>query len=147
MDLFDWQQWPEFFPVSFHTLPESMSIILNSEKIRIFSMPVKHLIPTIGLRFELKNTGKSIAYSCDTEPCDAVVRLGANVDFLIHEAAGEAKGHSSARQCGLDAAEAKAKDLLLIHYPAEADDEKLIQDAREVFGGQISLARDGMEIS
>lgn len=146
MDLFDWHQWPEFFPVSFHSLPLSIATLIDSDQIRIQSMPVKHLIPTIGLRLELKNSGKTIAYSCDTEPCEAVVRLGTNVDVLIHEAAGEAKGHSSARQCGLDAAKAQAKNLLLIHYPVEVAEDKLIQDAREVFAGQIGVARDGMEI-
>ena len=41
-----------------------------------------------------------MAYSCDTEPCDEVIRLSEGVDVLIHEATGESLGHSSARQAG-----------------------------------------------
>jgi ribonuclease Z len=146
MDLFDWQLWPGFFPVTFHPLHDSLVTVLDNESIKIQSMAVKHLIPTIGLRMEMKKTKKVIAYSCDTEPCQAVIQLGADVDILIHEAAGDAKGHSSARQCGTDAAQANAKTLMLIHYPADIAEETLILDARETFGGQVLLATDGMVI-
>lgn len=146
MDLFDWQQWPGFFPVTFHPLDESLVTIMDTGSIKIQSMAVKHLIPTIGLRMEVKSSKKVIAYSCDTEPCPAVIQLAADADILIHEAAGEAKGHSSARQSGMDAAQANAKTLMLIHYPAEVSEEELIMDAKEYFGGQVLLARDGMVI-
>lgn len=146
MDLFDWRLWPGFFPVSFNVLPEAMTTVLEKGQVQIKSMPVRHLIPTIGLRIELKDRKMSIAYSCDTEPCEAVVDLARNADLLIHEAAGESRGHSSAGQSGMDAARAKAKKLMLIHYPAEADENGLLQEAEELFTGEVSLARDGMQV-
>ncbi len=60
--------------------------ILEDVNFRIHSSPVKHLLPTIGLRFDLHKSGKSVAYSSDTEPSPALVRLASGVDVLIHEA-------------------------------------------------------------
>jgi ribonuclease Z len=146
MDLFDWRTWPGFFHVNFNVLPESMMTVLEKGQVLIKSMPVRHLIPTIGIRVALKDRKKSIAYSCDTESCEAVVELARDADLLIHEAAGEARGHSSAGQSGMDANRAKAKKLMLIHYPAEADENGLLKEAKKMFGGKVSLARDGMQV-
>ncbi len=146
MDLFDWQLWPGFFPVSFNELPKLMTKAVEKGQVLIKTMPVKHLIPTIGLRVELLDRKMSIAYSCDTEPCEGVVELAYEADLLIHEAAGEARGHSSAGQSGMDAARANVKKLMLIHYPAEADEKGLLQEAGKEFAGEISLARDGMQV-
>jgi len=89
MGMYSWEDWPNFFPVTFHRLPTSEHIsLLDCDEFRIFSSPVRHLIPTIGLRFEFKNSQKILTYSCDTEPCVEVVRLALGADVLIHEASG-----------------------------------------------------------
>ncbi|MBT3390817.1 MAG: MBL fold metallo-hydrolase [Chloroflexi bacterium] len=148
MDAYEWSKWPNFFPVNFRVLPaEKMSLALETDELRIFTSPVKHLLPTLGLRVELKNSHKIFAYSCDTEPCAAVEELAAGVDMLIHEATGEALGHSSARQAGEIAQRAKANSLYLIHYnPRDENYLKLPQQARESFRGPVTLAEDFMEI-
>jgi ribonuclease BN (tRNA processing enzyme) len=51
------------------------------------------MVPNIGLRVEFKASGKVWAYSCDTEPCSEVVRLGRGADVLVHEVAGAGLGH------------------------------------------------------
>jgi len=148
MALYYWDKWPNFFPVAFHRLPEMEQIkVLETEKIRIFSSPVRHLIPTIGIRIEnTQSTGK-IAYSCDTEPCPSVTRLAKGVDVLIHEATGAGAGHSSASQAGSIAREAGAKQLLLIHYPNFGlNPESLVDQARGTYDGDVALAQDLMEI-
>jgi ribonuclease Z len=148
MEFYSWAEWPEFFPVAFHRLPASELIpILDCDEFSIRTSPVHHMIPTIGLRFDFKNSGKSLAYSCDTEPCEAVVTLADGADVLIHEATGASRGHSSAAQAGEIASKAEVGHLYLIHYPTgEYANDELISQARGTFPGKVDLAKDFMEI-
>lgn len=145
MNLFDWDQWSGFFPVTLHRLPaEPSTLVLQSEEILIYSSPVEHLIPTMGLRVEARQTGKILAYSCDTEPCDAVAELAEKADVLIYEATGEKKGHSSAAQAGSIAAWAEVGALYLIHY--DPLDESIVSQAQKEFPGLVTRAKDFMTI-
>jgi ribonuclease Z len=148
MDAFDWSNWPGFFPVNFNSLSEKeMTQVMDCEEWRLFSSPVRHLVPTIGVRVEFASSNKVLAYSSDTEPCPQVLRLADDADTLIHESTGEFAGHSSAAQAGQVAAEAQAKSLFLIHYNTrQFEPEQLLADARKSFGGEVKLARDLMEL-
>ena len=146
MGLYNWSEWPDFFPVVFSRLPDSeLTTVLDCSDFLIKSSPVHHMIPTIGLRIEFKDSNKIMAYSCDTEPCDEVVRLSQGANVLIHEATGESFGHSSARQAGEIAAKAGVGRLYLIHYTTvKFFKTNLIDEASEAFDGQVKLARDFM---
>ena len=147
MDLYDWRTWPNFFPVEFITQPEDeLALLISAADIRVFSSPVEHLLPTLGLRIEFPLSGRSAAYSSDTQPCNAVARLAKGVDVLIHEATGATLGHSSAQQAGKIAEQAQAARLYLIHYPAHPKPEQLVRDAQGVFTGEVIVAEDLMEI-
>ncbi len=148
MGFYEWETWPNFFPVVFHRLPQEEKIlVLSNHEFRVLASPVRHLIPTIGLRIEFLQAGKSMAYSCDTEPCPQVVELAAGVDVLIHEAAGNSQGHSSAAQAGSVAREAEVRDLYLIHYrTGDYDPRPLVSEAQAVFGGKVALAEDFLTI-
>ncbi len=144
MDLFGWKKWPGFYTVTTHHLLENeLETVLQNDEFRILSSPVKHFIPTIGLRIEPESSGKIIAYSCDTEPCPEVVRLSEGADILIHESTGAIPGHSSAEQAGRIARTAEVGALYLIHFPTGprfSDD--LILKAKQEFDGEIKLAED-----
>lgn len=148
MDLFGWDDWPNFYPVHFHHLPEeNMTLAIDDDEFRIYTSPVRHLVPAMGIRVELNKRDKVIAYSCDTEPCIEVEELAADADILIHEATGEAHGHSSALQAGKVANNARAKSLYLIHYSSRNGNlNQLVSDAKQAFDGEVSLAEDFMEI-
>lgn len=148
MELYDWKTWPGFYPVIFHRLPdEEMVTVLESEEMRIYASPVRHIIPTIGLRIESLASGQSVAYSGDTEPCPQVVRLARGSQVLIHEAAGASYGHSSAAQAGEIAQQAGASQLYLIHYPnMSLNTDQLVASARGAFGGAVFLAKDLMQV-
>ena len=148
MNLYEWEEWPNFFPVAFHRLPnEKMIPVFDNSELRIYSSPVQHLIPTIGLRIEAKLTEQVLAYSCDTEPCQLVIDLAKDAQVLIHEATGEMNGHSSASQAGEIAKKAGAKSLYLIHYPTgDFDPRPLVDQAKEKFPGPVNLAEDFMTI-
>lgn len=149
MGFYSWAEWPNFFPVAFCRLPaQEMTLVMENEEMKILASPVRHMIPAIGLRFEFKKTGKSLAYSCDTEPCAEVVRLAQGADVLIHESSGAFRGHSSAAQAGDIARQAEVGALYLIHYPtgpyATGD---LVAEAGARFPGPVGLATDFMTIA
>jgi ribonuclease Z len=150
MGLYDWKKWPNFFPVIFHRLPDQeMSLAIASDQLKLYSSPVKHLVPTIGLRVEFLAEGKVLAYSCDTEPCPQVIQLAENADILIHEATGRSVGHSSAEQAALAARQSQARSLYLIHYhfsPKLEDQTAMLAEAKKIFPGKIYLAVDGMTL-
>ena len=146
MGFYNWSEWPDFFPVVFFRLPlKEMTPVLDCPEFSIHASPVQHMIPNIGLRVDFLQSHKTMAYSCDTEPCDEVVRLGEGVDVLIHEATGESPGHSSAAQAGMIASRSEVSRLFLIHYPtgrfAKGDP---VAEASKTYQGDIQLAKDFM---
>lgn len=149
MMAYHWDEWPGFFPVAFHHLPEREGIlVLDNEDFHITASPVRHYVPTIGLRITVKATGFVLAYASDTVPCPESVRLAYDADLLIHEATGdEPLGHSSAAQAGAIAQEAGVKQLGLIHYNVwNTDPQHLIPEAETTFNGKIFLCTDFMDV-
>jgi ribonuclease Z len=144
LELFDWQNWANMFQVTFISIGDSgnMKLIADDEVV-VSSLPVLHLIPTIGLRFQFSG-GRVITYSCDTEPCEALTVLADQADVLLQESAGPGKGHTSPKQAGEIAAKCKVKQLVLIHYDARKGSQNLLAEAQEQFAGKAILAEDGM---
>jgi ribonuclease Z len=99
--------------------------------------------------------GRRVVITGDTRPCAATIEHSRNADLLIHESTfgdEEAEraietGHSTAREAGIVARDARAKRLLLTHFSARysRDATTLEREAREVFR-ETMAARDGMEI-
>jgi len=149
MDLFDWREWPDMYPVHYERLPmEEMTTAVEDEGFRLSTSPVEHLVPTLGLRVEFLKEEFAVAYSCDTDPCHQTVRLAEGCDVLIHEASGDYPGHTSAAQAGEIAEQADVGSLYLIHYSFhEKDADTLRLEAEETFSGVVRLAEDLGEIS
>jgi ribonuclease Z len=147
MDLYGWDTWPRFFPVKMVRLPEeTMTLIQDHDEWKIFSSPVRHIIPNIGLRIEFPESGKVFAYSGDTEPCPEVVELAQNAEVLIHESTGASLGHTDADQAGEIAKSAGAEQLFLIHYAnGRFKDNGIVARAAQEFSGPVGLAEDFME--
>lgn len=147
LDFYDWGSWHQY-SVNFITLPEDeLHCFLDTDELKIFSSPVKHFIPTHGVRAEFKASNKVLAYSCDTRKTQSVINYAKDADILIHEAAGESVGHSSAKQAGEVAKEAGVKSLYLIHYPTgENNTDHLVPEAASVYDGPVVLAEDLMVI-
>jgi ribonuclease Z len=147
MDLYGWDSWPNFFPVSMIRIAEKdMTVIQYHEEWQIYSSPVQHIIPNIGLRIEFPSSGKVFAYSGDTEPCKQVVELADKANILVHEAAGASLGHSDALQAGQTAERAGVSNLYLIHYAnGKFKDNELLDRAAQEFTGPVKLAEDFMQ--
>ena len=145
MALYEWESWTGFFPVTFHGLPsEEETPVLTDEELIILASPVCHMIPAIGLRITLPEG--IVTYSTDTGPCDSVIRLAADANVLIHEAAGSGVGHTSAAEAGEAAARAGVETLVLIHYPPEANPEELAEEAGKAFSGTVVVSEDLMAL-
>jgi ribonuclease Z len=97
--------------------------------------------------------GRKLVFSGDTRPCDRLVAAASNADVLVHEAtfsddeqsrAVETR-HSTAREAGTVARAACARKLVLTHLSSrhDVDPGKLLEQAREAFGGPVEVAWDG----
>lgn len=146
MALYNWEEWQEFYPVSFREINgEGISTLIENEDIRLQAVSVCHLIPSIGIKSTFREG--SICYSGDTAPCDAVIELARDCDILIHEATGDQEGHSTPAEAGKIAQAAAVQNLFLIHYPAGNDHQVMIDQAKEHFSGDVFIAEDLMEIN
>ena len=109
-----------------------------------------HSEDSIAYRFE--HGGRAMVFTGDADYDEGIVDLSRGADLLIADCsfpdANKARGHLSARECGLVAREAGVKRLLLSHiYPADTPDIDRVRESREEFGGEVVLAGDLMEIS
>ncbi|MGB9841530.1 MAG: ribonuclease Z [Candidatus Bathyarchaeales archaeon] len=98
--------------------------------------------------------GRKIVYTGDTRPFEGFAKFAANADLVIHDATfddtlvdkAELDGHSTPSQAAQQAANAKAKKLVLTHISARyADASILLEQARKIFGDAL-VAEDFMEL-
>lgn len=144
MDLLEWQDWPCTMPVAFHEVEMREGYkVIESPEFEITTAPVEHHVPTIAVKVVSKETGKTVVYSSDTEPCEALARLAQGVDILIHEGTGSHQGHSSPAQAGAMARRCGVGKLVLIHFSApDSELEGLRRAAEAEFNGPVELAED-----
>jgi len=112
--------------------------------IRTAKLP--HTKESIGYRIEKK--GKVFVYSGDTGYSKELVELGKGADALILECSfpKEVEGHLCPQLAGRVARECNAKLLILTHLYPVMDEEEIITEIRKEFGGQFSVAQDGMRV-
>ena len=144
MDALEWQDWPCEMPVAFHEVEMREGYrVIESPEFEITAAPVEHHVPTIAVKVMSKETGRTIVYSSDTEPCDALARLAQGADILIHESTGDYAGHSTPAQAGAMARRCGVGKLVLIHFKALDGELNDLQRAAEAeFGGPVELAED-----
>jgi ribonuclease Z len=100
--------------------------------------------------------GRTLAYTGDTRPTDAVVAAAADAELLIHDATfaddradrAPETGHSTARDAARIANRAGVDRLALTHVSSRyaPDASRLEAEAGELFDGPVDLASDGLEI-
>jgi ribonuclease Z len=116
--------------------------VFSNDEFRVRASPVRHVVPTLGVRVDIPESGKSFIYSADTEPSENLVKLARGAGLLIHEATGKGVGHSGAAQAAAVARDAGVGKLLLIHTDPYADRKVLVKQARAVFPGRVEIAAD-----
>jgi ribonuclease Z len=114
--------------------------VLTSDQWSITATPGIHSVPVVGLRCQHVDSGFVITYSCDTEPCPAIDSLAKGADFLVHEATGEGRGHTSAAQAVDVAKRAGCPQLVLVHLPRGLDREDI--GRLETSGVQVVMGEE-----
>jgi ribonuclease BN (tRNA processing enzyme) len=172
--------WAEDFKMKRLVSPDVKEVsapgtILQDGNVRVAAAIVQHppVRPALAYRFDFKD--RSISFSGDTAPLEAVARLARGTDILVHEAMCVpvveayvrdriAKGvptnfdaymahmkadHSPIEDVGRIAQEAGVKTLVLSHLVPGIDgipDETWREAAAKHFPGDIVVARDLMVI-
>jgi ribonuclease Z len=118
-----------------------------STSTRITLFPVRHSIPTSGVRVE--SLGAAAAYSADTAPCPELLGAARGCRALIHEASGpetrkeelNEAGHTAGAQAGEIAAAAEVATLFLCHFDRSGGfrPEQMMAEARRHFAGLLVI--------
>lgn len=105
-----------------------------------------HPVATVATRLEAG--GRSLTYTGDTGPSQAVTEFARRTDVLVAEA-GSADGwkyHLTPTQAGAMAHEAGVGRLLLTHLDSTLTPEAAIADAVRHYGGPVGVLLPGMEL-
>jgi ribonuclease Z len=139
---FDTSGWEGVPPIRWHGVPlEPGAPVLEDARWRVTASPAAHSVPTLGIRVEDVRGGGSVAYSADTAPSDAITRMAAGADILVHEAGGDHPSHTTVEDAARVAADAGAGRLALVHLPPHPSEQEL-QRARARFAA-TEFGRDG----
>lgn len=111
---------------------------------------VAHPVPAYAIRVEYG--GRSLVYSGDTGPCDALVELARGADVLLCEAAlrdGDPDNppdlHLTGSEAGEHAGRAGVGRLLVTHVPPWFDPAEQVAAAATRFDGKIAAATCGAD--
>jgi len=144
--------------------------VLQDERVKVTAALVHHppVTPALAYRFDCPD--RSIVFSGDTNKSENLVQLARGADVLVHEAmympgvdrlvarvpnAATLRqhlvdSHTTVEDVGRVATAAGVKTLVLSHLvPADdpqVTDQMWLAAARPHFGGEIVIARDGMEL-
>jgi ribonuclease BN (tRNA processing enzyme) len=109
---------------------------------------VNHPIETYGVRVE--HDGRVVAYSSDTAPCEALLRLAQDADLFLCEASyldgveNPPDLHLTGGEAGEAATKANVRRLLLTHLvPAWASEASTVDAATATYGGPVDVVRPG----
>lgn len=146
-DAFDVSQWPNYPGLRYHEFEHvEGALVLETEDFVVTAAPGRHTVPVAGFRFQDKATGRSFAYSGDTERSDAIVGLAAGAELLVHEASGAFPGHSSGADAASVATAAGVGRLVLVHLPPLPDgDADLLAEVRSKFA-DTEIGFDGQRL-
>lgn len=114
---------------------------------RVLSRPVLHIPESLGYWVE-DEAGKVLAYSGDTDYCQAMVELARGADLAILECSfpNERKmpGHLTPALAGRIAEEAGCAKLALTHLYPVWDEYDIAGQCKESFSGEVVVAEDLM---
>ena len=122
------------------------SALVELGPLRLEAVATLHSVETYGVRASAG--GRTLAYSADSGPCDALGRLADQADLFICEAAwsewpeGIPPIHLTPQLAGEWAAKARARRLLLTHLRPGADPGAAAARAAEAYGGPVAVAAE-----
>jgi ribonuclease BN (tRNA processing enzyme) len=127
-----------------HDLRDGETVDLGP--LRLEAVATVHSVETYAVRASAG--GRTVAYSADSGPCDALGRLADQADLFICEAAWQewSEGlppiHLTPQLAGEWAAKARARRLLLTHLRPGSDPAVAAALAAETYGGPVGVATE-----
>jgi ribonuclease Z len=131
--------------------------IFRDSRVTVTAFSVPHADWKYAFGYRIQTPDGVIVLSGDTRPSDAIEKQCRGCDVLLHEVYSDsgfanlpevrkkyhAKAHTSGTQLGDISSRAKPKLLVLYHQLFfGASDEKLLEEVRSHFNGQVSSAKD-----
>ncbi len=134
--------------LSWEKVPPGIDVrVLDLGNVRFYFLPVQHSIPSYAVGVD--GSGYFV-YSGDTAPTEELALFAQRADILMCEASGLDKDekkmdgcHMTARQAGILAKKAQAKQLILTHFWPEYNQEELRAQAQEGYGSRVEIAVEG----
>ena len=115
-----------------------------------FTVEARQVVhPVIAYALRVTAGGRTLVYSGDTGPCDALDDVASSADLLLAEASFETGAvnppdlHMTGADCGRTAARAGVGRLVLTHVPPWHDPAVAEAEARAEWSGPLELARAG----
>lgn len=142
--LFAGQSWVPPLSLVYHEIaPEVGAPVAEDGDFTVTAAPTCHSVPSIALRFVLRDTPRAFVYSSDTFPCPAVEILARGATLLFHECGDSDKGHTRPDAAGALATRAGVARLALIHYDPLPDAmTHILTEVTKAFGGPVELAEE-----
>jgi len=127
---------------------EAWDEVAGGDRVEVGSMAftfsrTDHGPETLAVRID--SGDRSVGYSADTGPGWSLEALGAGIDLALCEATlplskENSLQHLSARQAGVSAREAGAKNLVLTHLWPTLDPERSRAEGSDAFGAPVEVA-------
>jgi ribonuclease BN (tRNA processing enzyme) len=118
---------------------------------QVQAVPVRHPVEAYALRLE--HDGRTLVYSGDTGPTDALLEIARGADVFLCEAAflsdrpNPPDLHLTGAEAGGYAAAAGVGRLVLTHVPPWGDPVAAEAEARAAYAGPLELAQPGMVVT
>jgi ribonuclease BN (tRNA processing enzyme) len=146
---------PRFFSEVFALDEYDPAAPLTVGNLTVALRRVQHYIPSFAMRI---TAARTLVYSSDCAPCDAIVEHASGADVLLCEAAmlhhGQdepdpaRRGHLTAGEAGQIARQAGVGKLLITHAPLDPGDPgRAAREAAAHFDGPVARVEDGMTYS
>lgn len=144
-------EWRANAGVTYRAIEPATRYDIGGFAVEFFS--VEHRVPTLAVR--VSHGGKSLAYSADSLPCNALITCAREADLFICDALFAALDgeklvasarelmHPVAWEAAEMAASAGAGALALVHAGRHTTSERLLAEAAPLFDGPLSVPDDG----
>lgn len=116
----------------------------------IHFLQTNHPVECYAMRIEVE--GKVFVYTADTSFKEELIDFSRDADILLCECNffkgqnGQGAGHMTSIDAGTLAYKANVKKLILTHLPQFGELSMLVEEAKSMYSGSISLANEGMII-
>ena len=160
----DWENRPNNSGLNYSVNEIDSTSVLTIENISVNKIDVDHYPVEPAFGYEIKLDTTKVIYSGDTRYCKNLERAAHNADYLIHEVLVDlpfnktrmteetvtnvTDYHTSPKEVGVLAENAKVKKLILNHFvPPVFNEEKLDREIKEHYSGEIVIGKDLLEIN